>query len=164
MASPLARFELFARASHTLDESVGVSDGPEHPFDARNIHPGLPRTVRSLFDSGHYSQSAFEAFKFLEKEVRRHASTTGTGKSLMMKAFSEASPMIQLTPQSNETEHVEQEGYKFVFAGSMMAIRDPRGHDPDIVDDSTACLDFVTLVSMLLRRLAKAGFHVRGIR
>jgi uncharacterized protein (TIGR02391 family) len=120
--------------------------------------------VRTLFDSGHYSQATFEAFKFIEKEVRRHGGLKKIGKDLMMQTFSESTPTVSLNALSNETELSEQEGYKFLFAGGVLAIRNPRGHEPDMVDDVDVCLDHVTFASMLLRRLADAGFHVQKIR
>lgn len=75
-----------------------------------------------------------------------------------MRAFSETSPLIQLTPLSNESEQNEQEGYKFLFAGTMVGIRNPRGHDHSLVDDLDLCLDHLSLVSALFRRLNAAGF------
>ena len=75
----------------------------------------------------------------------------------MMAAFSESSPVIQLTAMSSDSEIDEQRGYKFLFAGTMVAIRNPRGHD-SIIDDPGLCLDHLSLVSFLLRRLNAAGF------
>jgi uncharacterized protein (TIGR02391 family) len=114
-----------------------------------------------LFDNGHYSQATFEAFKFLDNVVKYHAGGGKSGKALMMDAFRDASPPVQLTNLSTETEKVEQEGYKFMFAGSMMAIRNPRGHEHSVVDDVTTCLDHLSLVSQLLRRLERAGYAAR---
>jgi uncharacterized protein (TIGR02391 family) len=164
MNDSLRHFERFSRNAHQLDQSQTSVDGPGHPFDERNIHPGLPVAVRTLFDSGHYSQATFEAFKFIEKEVRRHGGLKKIGKDLMMQTFSESTPTVSLNALSNETELSEQEGYKFLFAGGVLAIRNPRGHEPDMVDDVDVCLDHVTFASMLLRRLADAGFHVQKIR
>ena len=165
MNDPFNGFERFCRLAHRMDQSSREPDGPEHPFDSRNIHPGLPTVVRSLFDSGHYSQATFEAFKFLEKEVRRHARAGNRiGKQLMMAAFSEKEPRIALTSMTGESATSEQEGYKFLFSGGLLAIRNPRGHEPDLVDNVDQCLDHITFVSMLLRRLAAAGFHVKGIQ
>ncbi|HEY0590867.1 MAG TPA: TIGR02391 family protein [Thermoanaerobaculia bacterium] len=51
-----------------------------------------------------------------------------------------------------------QKGYRFVFAGGVLAIRNPRGHEYDVTDDPDTCLDHLSFVSMLLRRFAQAGF------
>ena len=160
MNEALGLFERFSRRAHELHHAAVDLGEPEHPFDARNVHFGLPNVVRSLFDSAHYSQATFEAFKFLEQEVKRHGKSGLIGKSLMMKMFSEDQPTIAINQLVTETHKVEQEGYKFLFSGGILAIRNPRGHD-HVVDDIDTCLDHITFASMLLRRLAAAGFHVR---
>jgi len=40
----------------------------------------------------------------------------------MMRAFRDAGPLVQLTPMSKTGEEDEQEGYRFLFAGSIIAI------------------------------------------
>lgn len=152
--------ERVVRNAHRFHETLALP-GADHSFDIRDVHPSLPLEVRRLFDNGHYSQATFEAFKFLDNVVKYHAQAEKTGKALMMEAFREVSPPVQLTPLISETDRVEQEGYKFVFAGSMMAIRNPRGHEHSVADDVTTCLDHLTLVSQLLRRLERAGYDAR---
>jgi uncharacterized protein (TIGR02391 family) len=158
--SALAWFERAVRGAVTVSEptAVGIT---EHPFEMRDIHPSLPKDVRRLFDNAHYAQATFEAFKFIDHEIKRHSGLDRTGKALMMEALRESSPFVQLTPLSNETERSEQEGYKFVFAGSMMAIRNPRGHEHSVEDDVNTCLDHLGLASLLLRRLEQAGYSAR---
>ena len=51
-----------------------------------------------------------------------------------------------------------QDGYRFVFAGGVKAIRNPRGHEHSVVDDPDICLDHLSFVSLLLRRLEQAGY------
>lgn len=70
----------------------------------------------------------------------------------MMVAFAENNPKIRLTDLSTSSEIDEQMGFKFIFAGSMSAIRNPRGHDITI-DPIDRCLDHLSLASVLLRRL-----------
>jgi uncharacterized protein (TIGR02391 family) len=135
----------------------------EHPFVRRNIHIAFPNVVQRLFDNGHYSQATFEAFKFLDNTVKRLSGMDKSGKALMMEALKEVSPLIQLTPLADETDRNEQEGFKFMFAGSMIAIRNPRGHEHDVADDIDTCLDHLGLASLLLRRLEQAGFAVQNI-
>ena len=78
----------------------------------------------------------------------------------MMAAFSEETPLVQLTALSSESEIDEQKGYRFIFAGTVMAVRNPRGHDYELVDNQDECLDHLSLASLLLRRLEQSGFHV----
>jgi uncharacterized protein (TIGR02391 family) len=131
-----------------------------HPFETRNIHPDLPTRVRKLFDDGHWEQSVFEAFKFIEKEVKRISGIrVKTGYQLMMDAFNENSPKVQLNGLATESEIDEQKGFKFIFAGAATGIRNPRGHEIDIGDTPDEALDFLALASLLLRRLDSTGLR-----
>jgi uncharacterized protein (TIGR02391 family) len=157
MSRLLSKLEWIARNAYRYSDAEPPR-ALDHPFDVRDMHPKLPAEVRRLFDNGHYSQATFEAFKYLDNTIKHLTGVEKTGKALMMEAFRDVSPLLRLTPMSTETERVEQEGYKFVFAGSMMAIRNPRGHEHSVVDDVTMCLDHLSLASQLLRRLEKAGY------
>jgi|SRR5579864_115471 len=162
MLSSLGRFESIVRALARVipadDPGLSASLAEIHPFDTRNIHPGLPAKVRELFDDGYYAESTFEAFKYLDKKVEQHSGISETGFKLMMAAFSEANPKLRLTPLITQSEKDEQEGYRFVFAGGVKAIRNPRGHEHSVKDDPDNCLDHLSFVSLLLRRLEQAGY------
>jgi uncharacterized protein (TIGR02391 family) len=158
MSDLLSRFESVARRAGQYTSARTEPSGGLHPFDERNIHPKLPKIVRDLFDNGHYAQATFEAYKFLDKEIQRYSKTTESGFKLMMSAFAAESPLIQLTALSTLSEKDEQKGFQFIFAGSVLAIRNPRGHEFGIVDSPDKCLDHLSLASLLLRRLEEAGF------
>lgn len=162
MASGLTFFEEVVRKASKFAYAEEPRLPSEHPFDPRNIHPLLPQIVRRLFDDGHYSQATFEAFKFVDKEVARLSGATESGFKLMMLAFSEASPLVKLTPCSSVSERDEQKGYQFLFAGSMMGIRNPRGHEHSVQESPDECLDHLSLASLLLRRIEAAGFSISG--
>lgn len=155
------RFERITRRAHLFTYEDASKSLDLHPFEARNIFEPLPEIVRNLFDNGHYAQATFESLKFLDRETARISGLSETGKSLMMKAFSETNPVIKLTALTNDTERSEQEGYKFIFAGVMMAIRNPRGHEYTINDTFDNCLDHLSFVSILFRRLESTGIKVQ---
>lgn len=152
-------FERIARRAHIFTESESRSDSTLHPFDERNIHADFPNEVKSLFDNGHYAQSTFEAFKFLDEEVQRISVDSDFGKSLMLRVFGGTPPKLQLNAGMTATELSEQEGYKFIFAGVMAGIRNPRGHKTGVNDDPDTCLDHLSLASMLIRKLEEAGLR-----
>lgn len=163
MPISLDQFEAIARALAGLSEKEPGVQSPTdtqllHPFEARNIHQAFPIKVKQLFDDGHYAEATFHAFKFLDKEVQKHSGMSESGFKLMMAAFDDANPRLKLTPLKNESERDEQKGYRFVFAGGVQAIRNPRGHEYAVVDDPDICLDHLSFVSMLLRRLETAGY------
>ena len=163
MASRLNQFETITRsiAANRLETrmpDLAEESPPLHAFDSRNIHPSLPSKVKSLFDDGHYAEATFHAFKYLDKQVQKHSGISDSGFKLMMAAFDDANPRVQLTPLKTDSERDEQKGYRFIFAGGVQAIRNPRGHEDTVVDDLDVCLDHLSFVSMLLRRLEAAGF------
>ncbi|WP_206045707.1 TIGR02391 family protein [Nocardia mangyaensis] len=169
MSGLLDRFERVARSVGTEwlpDVAVStVAIAPEgenelHPFETRNIHPDLPNKVRTLFDDGHFEQAVFEAFKFIEIEVKRISGLNGkTGYALMMDAFNENNAKVKLNALVSESELDEQRGFRSMFAGAAAGIRNPRGHEIDIGDTPDEALDYLAFSSLLLRRLDAA--HVR---
>jgi uncharacterized protein (TIGR02391 family) len=123
-----------------------------HPFDERNIHTEISAVSIKLFDDGHFSQATFEAFKFLDKKVKKISGVNETGFKLMMAAFNEKEPKIKLNELKTTSDTDEQLGYRYIFAGSMTAIRNPRGHEL-VVDQIDTCLDHLSVASVLLRKL-----------
>ena len=158
----LKSFEHIVRRAHLFSDEEVRLDAMSHPFDERNIHSKLPSIVKKLFDDGYFAQATFETFKFIDKQVSKIAKTRKSGFKLMMDVFSDQSPLIQLTPLGTDSEKDEQKGYQFIFAGSIMAIRNPRGHEHSISDSLEECLDHLSLASMLLRRIEQAGYEVKA--
>jgi uncharacterized protein (TIGR02391 family) len=161
MGDSLSLFEKIVRSIPGV-KTPPVDIAPvEHPFESHNIHPSLPKIVLKLFDDGHYAQATLEAFKFVDKEVSRLSKLNESGFKLMMTAFAENTPPIKLNDGGSVTEKDEQKGFQFLFAGSMLAIRNPRAHDYAIRDSPDRCLDHLSLVSALLRRLESAGCKLK---
>jgi uncharacterized protein (TIGR02391 family) len=159
MENSFRQFELIVRRASGFTEGSSNRDSATHPFDERNIHPDIPPDVRMLFDNGHYPQATFEALKYLDEEVQRIAQDSDFGRSLMMRVFGGTPPKLPLNPGMTVSEQSEQEGFKFLFAGTMQGIRNPRGHTTGIIDDPDSCLDHLGLASMLLRKLEEAGLR-----
>ena len=79
----------------------------------------------------------------LNEEVKRVAAQPNLdGTDLMRKVFSPNSPLLQLA-----AERAEQQGWMELFAGAIMAIRNPRAHrlnpGPDL-DETIAWLVFAS--------------------
>jgi len=154
MLETLSRFEHIVRSSESIgSKSTYDSEENLHPFDSRNVHPEIANVSRELFDNGHYSQSTFEAFKLVDHTVSTISTVKKTGFKLMMDVFKKTNPKIKLTDLSNQSEVDEQQGYSFLFAGSIMAIRNPRGHLVGKLDTIDQCLDHLCMASLLMRRI-----------
>lgn len=161
MDEALGRFEHVARRARFFSDAEVRARPDVHPLDQRDIHEQLRPLVGGLFDNGHYAQATFEAFKYVDKVVQHLGASKEAGAKLMMSTLGGKSPAVGLTPCGDASEKDEQEGYKFIFAGSMLAIRNPRGHEFGMVDTPDVCLDHLSLASMLLRRLEQAGHSVQ---
>ncbi len=161
MAEALAALERIARNAHRFsDPERAAPPETRHPFQVRDIHDSLPEKVCDLFDDGHYAQATSEAYKFIDSEVRRLSKIEKTGFKLMMEALNgEGPPKLKLNELGTLSEKDEQEGYRFLFAGGMLAIRNPRGHE-EIDDDLETCLAHLSLATLLMRRLERAGYKL----
>jgi uncharacterized protein (TIGR02391 family) len=157
MVNSLGKFEAITRKAYKFTSRSSIDGGDLHPFESHNIHEYFPNNVRALFDDGHYSYSTFEAFKYIDKEVARLSSKSETGYKLMMAAFNEQNPLIKLNDLSSMSKTDEQLGFKFLFAGGISGIRNPRGHEYSVKDDIETCLSHLSFGSMLLRKLEEAG-------
>lgn len=157
MVDFLSQFEKITRNSFQFSEST-EEVGTLHPFDERNVHVEIADVCRQLFDNAHYSQATFEAYKLLDKKIQMHSGLAEAGMKLMMQAFNEKHPLVKLTPLANTSEVDEQNGYKFLFSGGVMAIRNPRGHEVRVDESPSECLDHLGLASLLLRRIEKSGY------
>lgn len=160
MDDSFERFEDIVRRAYQFTDSEPENLQAQHPFEQCNIHQCLPDSVKNLFDDGHYAQATFETFKFVDKEIQRLSNSLESGFKLMMQVLSEASPNIKLTPCITASEKDEQKGFQFLFAGGILAIRNPRGHEYSIKDNPDICLDHLSLASMLIRRIESSGYSV----
>lgn len=151
MSDVFSAFERLVRNAKHVGQKV--PEHPEaHPFDERNIHPEIAAVSQKLFDDGHYSQATFEAFKHLDSAVQCISGIQETGFKLMMAAFNESGPKIQLNNLVTMSDKDEQMGFRHLFAGSIMGIRNPRGHERR-TDPIELCLDHLSVASVLLRTL-----------
>ena len=127
---------------------------PVQLFDALSLHPSIVEVSRSLFASSHYAQAIFEAYKCVVNEVKRVSGLLDTdGKDLMARAFSERVPKIRLNPMATMSDRAEQEGFRFIFMGAVVGIRNPKGHDAIVQNDPYKTLEYLGLARLLLRRI-----------
>lgn len=123
------------------------------------LHPRLALVSRKLYEGGSFKEAAQAAFTEIDERVGRiMAAQPGirkTGKDMMMAAFSEADPIIKLFPDENPDARMMQEGYRFIFAGVMLAIRNPKGHRNFTIEEQDA-IELLFLASRLLRMLDEA--------
>ena len=126
-------------------------------FTERKLHASIAFTGKRLFCDGHYSQAIFEACKLLNKRVQELSGSTTDGKALMFEAFNSGSdPKLKFNAFVDQSDKDEQEGFMHIFAGVMHGIRNPKGHEIVNLKDPYRALEYLSLISLLFRRLDDA--------
>lgn len=129
------------------------AESPIHLFDKMQLHPRIIKASKSLFNSGHYAEAIFAAFKAVNNFTKRKIGQPLDGKDLMAKAFNEDSPIIKINKLTTRSERDEQEGFRFLFMGAMVGIRNPKAHDDIRQIDPYKALEYLAFASLLMRRV-----------
>ena len=62
-------------------------------------------------------------------------------------------PIIKLNDLLTTSDRDEQEGFKFLFKGAMIGIRNPKAHDNVVQTDPYRTLEYLGLASLLMRKI-----------
>ena len=123
-------------------------------FDIAVTDRKLRQLCRKLVADGHYTLAVEQAFKYINNLVKQKSGDTEKdGKDLMFSVFSNESPVLMLNPLQSESEKNEQEGYRHIYAGVMMGIRNPRAHQHEALDSPQEAVERLVLANHLLRVL-----------
>lgn len=124
------------------------------------IHPIVHRVARSRFEARHFADAAEAAMKAVNQRVKEKWVAAGKpekdGADLMFAALDLANPVFRLADSTTQSGKSMQEGYKHLFAGAMMAIRNPKAHD-NITISEIRCRQFVMFASLLMEKLDEAS-------
>ena len=121
------------------------------------LHPRVLAASEKLLSDGHFSQAIFEAFKALEGYVKRKTGIKNrVGKSLMGHVFNESKPILKIKYSLPDTAKEEQEGFKLIFMGAMLGIRNPKAHYEIIQRDRARTIQYLTLASLLFKTIDDA--------
>jgi uncharacterized protein (TIGR02391 family) len=120
------------------------------------LHPEIERAVSKLFEDGHYANAVEDACKVLDGLVRiRSGKFDLGGTDLMQTVFSSKNPVLRFSDLVNDSERSEQQGMMFLYAGAMLAFRNPRAHGL-LKDDPEEALEIITFISFLAKALDQA--------
>jgi uncharacterized protein (TIGR02391 family) len=133
----------------------------KHVFNMMNFHPAIVNASKSLFETKHYAQAIFEAFKAVNNFVKDKTQLSLDGKDLMAQVFKEDIPIIKLNVLKSKSDKDEQEGFKFIFMGSMLGIRNPKAHDDIIQRDPYRTIEYLGLASLLIK-IAEQGKLIKS--
>jgi len=121
-----------------------------------NLHPSIAEASGSLFNTGHFAPAIFEGFKAVEVRVREMSGLDASGRDLMARALSGERPRILISVESGLSGRDEQEGFKLLFIGAIVGIRNPKGHGAVPQDDPKRTLEYLAFASLLMHRLDDA--------
>jgi len=118
-----------------------------------SLHADISRAVKGLFSDGHYSNAVEDACKVLNGLVKLRSDRFDlSGTELMQKVFSPNGPVLAFSDLQTETDRSLQQGMMFLYAGAMLALRNPRAHEI-IQDDAENALEYIGLINMLAKAL-----------
>ncbi len=124
------------------------------------INSKICKVSKNKFEDGHFTDAVETAFKKYNKEIKnfykKKSGTIKDGKDLMMQFFKEDFSNINIASHL-ESEHQDsfQEGFKFISAGVMQALRNPRAHDI-LIDSKEEAIHLIFLASWLMNTFEKS--------
>ncbi|WP_433274051.1 TIGR02391 family protein [Pseudonocardia xinjiangensis] len=125
---------------------------PIRQVKIEGMHPAISETAGRLFADGHRAKAVFEAFRAVESRVQALSSVDQSGKKLMSMVFG-GLPKLDVTTRTGQNAQDEREGFNQLFMGAVQGIRNPRGHGESIDDTPEEAIEYLSVASMLMRRL-----------
>jgi uncharacterized protein (TIGR02391 family) len=124
------------------------------------LHPMMSAAL-ALVEDGRMSEAVFEALRLVEERVQSLTGSNDSGYTLMESVFGVRPPPLDITTTTGPAAEDEREGFRLLFIGAMLGLRDPRLRDPRstgravpaTVDET---LEYLAVASMLMRRLDRA--------
>ena len=132
------------------------------------IHPKVAKASQKLFADGHYSNAACDAFIEINDRVKKlykahHPEVTELpdGQALMNKVFADKDPLLEVCDLSDDTGRNIQIGTRFMLAGAMSALRNPKAH-ANIELDKEDAMRRITFASLLMYKIDEAEHFTSG--
>ena len=122
-----------------------------------NLHEKIISVSQKLFSDGHYSQAIFEALKLLENEIKQKSGVKRKiGERLVNEVFNEDDPIILINSGKNDEDVDERRGFRFLFMGAFIGIKNPKSHSIQKLNDVTKAMEYLSFISLLLKRLEES--------
>ncbi|MCI0439854.1 MAG: TIGR02391 family protein [Chloroflexi bacterium] len=128
----------------------------EQLYDSLVSNKQLRDATRKLFVDCHYARAVEEAYKCLNNAVKQKSGLEKDGYDLMHQAFNEKAPILRLSDLRTVSQRDQQTGYRFILAGCMTGIRNPRAHEHDIRDDPVTALEMLVWANHLMSVVERA--------
>jgi uncharacterized protein (TIGR02391 family) len=124
---------------------------------AADFHPEIQRAAGELFRNGHYANAVEDACKALDGFVKfRSGRSDLSGTDLMNTVFSSKNPILKFNDGASTSDTSEQQGMMHLFAGAMLAFRNPRAHQI-VTDDPENTSEILSFLSFLAKAADQAN-------
>lgn len=164
MVNPIALGEVIFGLDYLLGKQQSRGSKQEQASDLwAYIHPLIQKSSKKLYTNGHYANAAEDAFielnsraKAIYKKLVPDATTIPDGKDLMNKLFGGKPPLCPVCDTRTESGGNYQQGFHFMMAGAMSALRNPKAHSNDEVLTAEEAMRRLMFASMLMYKLDEA--------
>jgi uncharacterized protein (TIGR02391 family) len=119
------------------------------------LHPTMS-TALALVEGGRLSEAALEALRLVEERVQFLAANDDSGHTLMESVFGARPPQLDITTTAGQAAEDEREGFRLLFIGAMLGLRDPHSTGRAVPATMDETLEYLAVASMLMRRLDHA--------
>lgn len=132
---------------------------PIQLFDAMQFHPRMVKVCRKRFQDGNYTDAIYRAYVELNNFVKEksrlkpHELRGMKESQIMAKVFDVSNPIIKLNELQTDTDISEQEGFRFLFMGATIGIRNPKAHENISQSDHKRTLEYLGFASLLMRQV-----------
>lgn len=132
----------------------------------RLLHPNIQRVSEKLYRNGSYAEAACNAFieinsrlKELYREVYPNSENIPDGQALMNKVFADNDPVLEAGDRTTQTGKDIHLGTRFLFAGAMAALRNPKSHENIELekDDSMRRMIFASMLMFKIDEIIVAS-------
>lgn len=119
------------------------------------LHPDIQGVSEKLYRNGSYAEAACNAFIEINARVKKLYQTLcpddtnpPDGQAQMNKVFADKEPVVETADRSTQTGRDIHTGTRFLFAGAMAALRNPKSHENNAIekDDAMRRLIFASML------------------
>jgi uncharacterized protein (TIGR02391 family) len=122
---------------------------------APTMHPAISVALELVAD-GRMSEAVCEALQLVEERVRSLTASADSGLALMESVFGARVPQLDITTTTGQAAEDEREGFRLLFEGVMLGLRNPHGTGQAAFAALDEALECLAIASMLMRRLDRA--------
>ncbi|MBV9029354.1 MAG: TIGR02391 family protein [Pseudonocardiales bacterium] len=141
----------------TVDDHVEVTCVPNEravvpDFAVPVLHSTMSGAL-ALVERGRILEAVREAMRLVEERVQRLTARGDSGHPLMESVFGARPPRLDITTATGRSARDEQEGFRLLFIGAMLGLRDAHDGGRSVPATVHEVLEYLAFASMLMRRL-----------